>query len=294
MTVRDLGYRAYEGVLLPASHNTWVMLRFGLSAIWSSWVNKLVVFFFWLPLAGLGLLALFRFATVGPEMPDIPLDAPEAARWFLGPPALWLRALTAMQFWFFVTLVTLRSGAGLIAGDFTNKAYQFYFAKPVTPAQYLIGRTGALALFLFFIVFVPVALMALGLAGAGPEDEVGERIGLILPALLDSAILAVSGAVLAVGASSLSKSRALTFTAWILLLVVPFALAKMVEAMTDTEWLYIASPPALMWVIGDELYKVGSYWDQLHWYHALPVLAALTAGAGFLAWTRIREAEVIT
>jgi hypothetical protein len=280
--------------VLPASHNTWVILRFGLAAIWSSWLNKLVVFFFWLPFAGLALLAGFRYMTVGAEMPEIPPEAGETARWFIGPPALWIRSLVAMQFWFFVTLVTLRSGAGLIAGDFTNKAYQFYFAKPVTPAQYLIGRTGALALFLFFIVFVPVLLMVFVLAAAGPEDQIGERIGLILPALLDSAILAVTGAVLAVGASSLSKSRALTFTAWILLLVVPFALAKMVEAMTDTEWLFITSPPALMWVIGDDLYKVSNYWDQLHWYHAVPLLAALTAGAGFLAWTRIREAEVIT
>ena len=49
MTVRDLGYRAYEGELRPASQNVWVMLRYGLWRIWGSWMNRLVVFFFWLP-----------------------------------------------------------------------------------------------------------------------------------------------------------------------------------------------------------------------------------------------------
>ena len=28
--IHDLGYRPYEGVRLPPSHNTWVMLRQGL------------------------------------------------------------------------------------------------------------------------------------------------------------------------------------------------------------------------------------------------------------------------
>ena len=45
MSVRDLGYRAYEGPRLPASHNTWVMIRHSLRRAWASWLVKLPIFF---------------------------------------------------------------------------------------------------------------------------------------------------------------------------------------------------------------------------------------------------------
>ncbi|HEY8428243.1 MAG TPA: hypothetical protein VIL20_07705, partial [Sandaracinaceae bacterium] len=222
MTVRDLGYRAYEGQLLPASHNTWVLLRYGLWRIWGSWINKAVVFCAGLPLMALAILAFARFRLIGREMPDLPANADAISRWFLSPDAAdWVRSLTGIQFWFFVTVLTLRSGANVIAEDFTNKAYQFYFAKPVTPVQYLVGRAAALALFVFAVVFVPALLLIVVLAGLGPEDQVLERLGLALAALLDGAIVAASCSLLAVAVSALSKSRALTMMAWGGILFVP-------------------------------------------------------------------------
>jgi ABC-type transport system involved in multi-copper enzyme maturation permease subunit len=295
MTVRDLGYRAYEGELLPASHNTWVLFRYGFWRIWGSWINKIVVFPAVLPVLGYIILAVVRYAIVGREMPDLPPEAGgEGSFWVSTNSADWLRPLTALQFWFFVSVVTTRSGAGVIAEDFSNRAYQFYFSKPVTWVQYLAGRMSALALFLFLLIFVPTALLAITLAALGPLDAVVENMGVILPAMLDAAIIAVSCSVLSVAISALSKSRALTMTAWVVLFFVPFVLARIVETITDSEWMYVISLPGLLYVIGDALYKVETNWQQLQWYHALPVLAAMCAGGLYFAATRIRKAEVIT
>ncbi|HJL17370.1 MAG TPA: hypothetical protein RMH99_17005 [Sandaracinaceae bacterium LLY-WYZ-13_1] len=291
MTVRDLGYRAYEGELLPSSHNSWVLLRYGLWRIWGSWVNKIVVFFFWFPCVVYVGLALFRYFIVGPEMPP---EAVEEGGWFAGPPGEWMRYLTAAQFWFFAIPVTLRSGAGIVAGDLSHKAYQFYFAKPVTAVQYLIGRAAALALFLFGLIFVPTLILALVFVGTGPEDQMLERLGLLLPAFLDALVIATSLSVLAVGVSAISKSRALTLTAWVVLLVVPFALGMLVEQIGEVEWMHAISVPGLLWSLGDGLYKVHDSWEQLKWFHAAPLLLALCAGAGYFAYVRISRAEVIT
>lgn len=290
MTVRDLGYRAYEGELLPASHNLWVMARYGLWRIWGSWVNKLVIFFFWVPLAFYVIAAAARWALVGPDLPPQPPDG----SWWLAPPAAWMRHLTAAQFWFFVVPVTLRSGAGIVAGDLNNKAYQFYFAKPVTPAQYLAGRATALAVFLFTLIFVPTALLGLVFVGTGPETQVWERAGLLLPALLDALIIAASTSLLALGVSALSKSRALTLTAWVILLIVPFSLGTLVEEIGEVEWMHLISLPGLLWALGDGLYKVSNSWDQLMWFHAAPVLAVLCGAAAYVAYLRVSQAEVIT
>jgi hypothetical protein len=296
MTVRDLGYRAYEGELLPASHNTWVLVRYGIARIWASWINKLVVFGALLPLLGFALVAGIRFATFGREIPELPPGGGAGfGRWFLDPDAAsWLRSLTATQFWFFVTVVTLRSGASIVAEDYTHRAYQFYFAKPVTPLQYLVGRAGALAIFLFALVFGPTLLLTIVLAGTGPEERLWPQLGLILPAFLDAAIIAVSCALLSVAASSISKSRALTIMAWGAILFVPTVLALLVEGITESEWVWLISPPGLLWIVGDALYKVHQDWEHLSWYHAAPVLALLTGGGTYLAFIRIRKAEVIT
>lgn len=294
MPIRDLGYRAYEGELRAPSRNLWVMMRHGLWRIWGSWLNKFVIFFCWIPLLVLGLLALVRYGSLGPELPEIPAQAVGPARWFLSPPAVWLRTLTGIQFWFFASILTIRSGAGLISEDLNNRAYQFYFAKPVTPFQYLAGRTGALAFVVFLVVFVPVALLGLIMMSTGPESERLERLGLLLPALFDGVVIAVSMSALAVATSALSRSRALTLTSWVLLLFVPFALAHLVEGIGNYEWVFALSLPGQLWSIGDALYKVEGTWDELRWFHTAPVLVASVVGAGYAALQRIRRAEVIT
>jgi ABC-type transport system involved in multi-copper enzyme maturation permease subunit len=285
MTVRDLGYRAYEGELLPASHNTWVLLRYGIWRIWGPWLNRIAIIGAILPFLGMALIAAFRYLTSGHEIqnPILPTD-----------PVAWLRFLTGVQFWFFVTVVTLRSGASVVAEDFNNRAYRFYFAKPVTPVQYLVGHASALAIVVFVLVFVPSALLTLVLSGTGPEDQVLEHLGLLLPGLLNAVIITVTSSVCALAISTISKSRALTMSAWMLILFVPFVLGFLVKALTQTDWGWTISIPGMLWVISDSLYKAEGTWTELHWYHAAPLLAVLSVGGAFLAHYRIRRAEVIT
>lgn len=285
MTVRDLGYRAYEGELLPSSHNTWVLLRYGIWRIWGPWINRIAIISAILPVLGFALIAGFRFLTSGREIHDplLPTD-----------PVAWLLFLTGIQFWFFVTVVTLRSGASVVAEDFTNRAYRFYFAKPVTPLQYLLGHASALAIVVFVLVFVPNALLTLVLSGTGPEDQVVERLGLLLPSLLNAAIIGLTSSVCSLAISTISKSRALTISAWMLILFVPFVLGFLVKALTHTDWGWTISIPGMLWVISDALYKAEGQWTELQWYHAAPFLALLTAGGAFLVHYRIRRAEVIT
>lgn len=294
MTVRDLGYRAYEGELKPPSQNFWVMLRHGLFRIWGSWVNRLVILFCWVPLLVMGILALLQvpaLLTVGGE---IPADAEGLTRWFLSPPPVWCRTMTGMQFWFCATLVTIRSGAGVISEDLNNRAYQFYFSKPVTPIQYLAGRAGALAIIIFLLTFIPTVLFIFITVLLGPEDQRLERLGLILPAILDGTIVAVATSALAVATSALSKSRALTLTAWVLLLFVPFALAFLVQGLGNVEWVFAISIPGLLWSVGDAIYKVDGTWDHLRWFHTAPLLIALVAGGMWAAHRRIQRVQVVT
>jgi hypothetical protein len=287
MTIRDLGYKPYEGERLPASHNTVVLLRQAMRRAWSSWLVKLSVFLGLGPLLVFGAIYLvYTFVLArGTNSGSPPFDA-----------GAFVRDLVRWQTWLFVLPVTLGAGAGAIAEDLTFKAFHFYFAKPVTPPQYLAGRVGAVATYAFAVTFVPAVALVVLMTALGPETpELRlERAGLTLPALLQCALVALSTGTLSIAVSSLSKSRALTMSAWILLFVVPHVIAKLVDLVGDFDWLYLGSVPGLLSIIGEALFKTTREDPSpLRWYHAAPVLAALSAGGAWLALERLRRAEII-
>jgi ABC-type transport system involved in multi-copper enzyme maturation permease subunit len=285
MSLRDLGYRPYEGERLAPSHIVWVLWRYGLSRAWASWLVKLSTFFGWVPAAiGLVIVGIYFWMQNQGQMVD-PNDVH---------PEEWVARLLGFQLWLFVTLVSLGAGASAIAEDFTHRAFQFYFAKPVTPLQYLLGRTLAVGLFVFALCFIPALLLVGGLTGAAPAELRLEWAALVFPALAQSLVVAVTIATASVGVSSLSTSRALTMSAWILLLLVPHVVASVVEVVGDFPWLRLASLPAMLSVTCDSLFRVARHHDPIAWYHAALALSLWVGGAMALSFRRLRKAEVIT
>ncbi|MBK8172172.1 MAG: hypothetical protein IPK60_17765 [Sandaracinaceae bacterium] len=295
MTVRDLGYRAYDGVRLPASRNTYVLLGHAMRRAWGSWLVKIAVFLGWIPLVVYLIKVMFVYWLMSKLEGGRPPPGEAAdALGILTDPGESIRNLFNYQVWAFVTLITLGAGSGTIAEDFTHKAFQFYFAKPVTATQYLLARTGATAIFSFMLTFIPALILVLGIVVAADPSLRLQHFGLVLPALFYSLLISSVLSVMAVATSSISKSRALTMSAWIVLLIVPQSIASLVSAIGNVSWFYLASPPALLGLVGDALFKTVDTEHLVRWYHAAPLLIALTAGSIWLANRRVRNAEVIT
>jgi ABC-type transport system involved in multi-copper enzyme maturation permease subunit len=293
MTIRDLGYRPYEGIRLHHSHNWWVMLRQGVQRAWASWMVKIAVVLCVVPsLFIVAWIAANRYFTGQMTMTaaELPEDAMFYGVW-------WVRRTLMIQTWCFVSLVTAGAGATAIAEDFTFKAFQFYFAKPVTQAQYFAGRVLAVALVVFLVTFVPVLLVDLVLAGTAPALALHE-LGLLIPLFIHSVLLAVVMSTLSVAISSLSASRALTLSAWLFLFLVPHFVAWIIDSIASLNdgpgwpWLYLASFTGLLGVIADELFKAQGEEPLLQWYFAVPVLALYVGGAGATVVYRLRRAEV--
>lgn len=285
MTVRDLGYRPYEGARLPPSNNTWVMLRHGLARAWASWLVKIAV------LLSAGPLLVFAVYVALRMWMQRSMGASDQIPEFDGTEPL--RYLYTAETWLAVSLLTLGAGAPAIAEDLTYRAFQFYFAKPVTPEQYYGGRALAVAIPIFGVTFVPAIVVDIVIVVLSPVDQMAAAVGLLLPCLVYSLILAIVMGTGSVAVSSLSKSRALTMSAWVLCFVVPHALAAVVDGIGHWPWLYLASFTGLLGVIADALFHVDTE-SQLHWWHALPVLAVFVAGSIALSLYRLRAAEVIT
>jgi len=277
MGIRDLGYRPYEGDRLPPSNNVRVLLRHGLKRAWSSWLVKLAAFLCWFPMVvGWAAVGLYM---AQPELP--PFDGAE-----------WLARLLAVELWVCVTMVTLGAGASAISEDLTHHGFQFFFAKPVTPSIYLSARVGALFVWCFALCSVPCTLLLVVMVGASPAELRLERLGLLLPTVLASALVAGVCSVASVATSSLGRSRALTMSAWVLIFLVPHVLGALVEGIGDFPWLRLLSIPATLEVTADALFRLPTE-SELRWYHAAPALVVVVVGSASLALSRLRRAEVV-
>ena len=285
MALRDLGYKPYEGERLPAANNARVLLRFGLRRAWSSWLMKVAAGTSWLPLlVVVGVVGVrVWIANSNPELSSEPIDGGSIVSTML----LW-------QLWLFAFPASLGGGAGVVAQDLTHKSFPFFFSKPVTAEQYLVGRLGAVAIWCFALMAIPSLVAITTIAGAeGPERAV-DNLGLLIPALLYSLLVATVLSGVSVGISALGKSRALTMSAWILLFVVPGVIASVVDAISDWPWLRLLAIPSLLDIVSTTLFKVTTEDETpIEWFHALPVLV-IASGAGiFFARQRIKDAEVI-
>lgn len=278
MTLRDLGYRPYQGPRLSPSTSTWVMFRYGLRRAFDSTLLKLLYAAAVLPMLGITGLAILQIRFAGPE--DFEFEA-------------FVSTALTVQTWFFVGTSALLAGSTAIAEDLQNKAFPFFFAKPLTPAQYLLGRVLAIVVVLLPLMLVPGAFVVLGFTAMAPSGIQGEAIGFILPVILHSILVAVVCASVSVGISATTKNRAITMSLWIVLWIVPKIVASIVRLASQQAWLDLTSVPAMLGVCSDALLHQSEPGD-LGSHYAVAGLAAISVAALVFATHRLEKAEVVS
>ena len=279
MSIRDLGYRPYDGERHPAEQNTWVILRHSLGRAWRSWIIKLTLLFSWIPV--MGFILVSRAASFLNDDPTAPFDPNPWHDWLLH--AQWLRGACGSA---------LATGAGAIAYDLNHNAFAYFFSKPVTAAQYLVGRMGAVVVLCLFVTLMPAGLFAAAMVALDSGTIEDNAISLAR-ATGGALIISVMMGVCSVGFSALNRSRAFTFSAWVLLFFVPWGLASLVQAVSDWPWLRLAAFPMLVSDLVDAVCAQTAEVELVRWYHSAPIAIALTVGAVAIAYHRIRNVEII-
>ena len=131
-------------------------------------------------------------------------NLPQAA--FLTPTSETFRQFLAQQD-IFVFFVTVYVGAGLIANDRRANALQIYLSKPLTRAEYVIGKLAILMCFLLFVTWVPaILLLIVQIAFAGNFTFFVNNLFLFPAITLFSFLEAFVGAASMLALSSLSNN----------------------------------------------------------------------------------------
>src|SRR4051794_22438457 len=108
---------------------------------------------------------------------------------------------------FFVFIVTVYVGAGLIANDRRANALQIYLSKPLLRTEYIVGKAAVLFTFLLLVTWVPgILLLILEVAFKGSFEFVRNNLFLFPAITVASFLQALLATFTMLALSSLSKS----------------------------------------------------------------------------------------
>jgi hypothetical protein len=240
--IYDLGYRGWQGRLVPEAGRFWAITTTGIRLAWQSKLLRRLLLVAWLPTAYVAV-GLFMYEQLQLADPRSQRAAQEVLENLIPVNPL---ALSRHGVWSWLLSIFLRYPQGvimvlvvgliappLVAQDVRTRAFLLYFSRPVARAEYVLGKMAVLWAYLALITMVPALFLYwLGVFLSPQLSVVGHTWDLPLRILAASAVLMIPTAALALAVSSLtSESRYATF-AWFAIWAIGWVTYAVVEART--------------------------------------------------------------
>jgi ABC-2 type transport system permease protein len=196
---------------------------------------------------------------------------------------------------FFVFVITVWVGAGLIANDKRANALQIYLSKPLTRVEYVAGKLAILAAFLLLVTWVPaIILLMLQVAFTGSFSFLRQNFYLF-PAVTVFAFLQVllaSFSMLAL--SSISKSSryvAILYAGAVFFSDAVYGIIFLITGSTRMSWL---SVPANMRQVGDVIFRLQPRYPDTPFAVSLLAIFVLIGLSAWLLERQVRGVEVVS
>jgi ABC-type transport system involved in multi-copper enzyme maturation permease subunit len=279
MPIHDQSYRRYRGGKATPGRAWTVIATAGIKGL----IRKRVFL-------GILLFALSQFIVRAVQI-YISANYPQAS--ILAPTAQTFRDFLARQD-FFVFIITVYVGAGLIANDRRANALQIYLSKPLMRTEYIFGKLAVLITFLLLVTLVP-ALLLLLLKVVFDGSFLFLRNNLFLiPAITVASLLQVllaSFTMLAL--SSLSKSARYVAILYVGITFFTSAIYGALYAITGSSRISWVSIGANLTQVVDVIFRQPPRYAT-PWQVSLLVIVGLIALSLSVLERRVRGVEVVT
>lgn len=231
MAVYKRTYKAYRGAMTPGWSRFTVLSRYGFATLFNSRMFTAFTVLCFVPfLVCLVFVYLLHSATAQQVL---------HAQFGKDPNGImtnyWFLSFLGVQSWMSF-LLTAWAAPGMVSKDFANHAVQLYLSRPLSRAEYLLGKVSVLGGLLSCVTWIPTLLLFLlqaSLAGHGwGWDHLWLAFAIVISGLMWIALLAL----LAMAMSVLVKWR---IAATALLLAVFFFLpgfGLVIEVILRTRW----------------------------------------------------------
>jgi ABC-type transport system involved in multi-copper enzyme maturation permease subunit len=279
MPIHDQSYRRYGGGKSSPGRAWTVIARAGIMTMVRKRVFLGLLVFAWLPFV---VRAVQIYVTT--NFPQTAMFAPTAQTF---------REFLEQQD-FFVFIVTIYVGAGLIANDRRANALQIYLSKPLMRSEYIAGKAAVLFSFLLLVTWVPaMLLLLLQVMFAGSFAFLRANL-FLFPAITVGAMLQVIVATFTMLAlSSLSKSSRYVGILYAGIIFFTAAIYGAMYAITGDSSLSWLSLGSNLSQLIDVVFRVKPRYTT-PWPVSLTVIVGLVVISLSVLERRVRGVEVVT
>lgn len=283
MTIRDLGYKRYDGPRLPPRRRYAVMTSRTLSLAWASGLVKATLIVGLLPLLVCAVIMYFKLRmqqALGGK--SLPIKFEDASAWiyYCG---YWC------QVWFGFAMGMLVA-APAISEDVSTGAFQFYFARPIGRGHYATAKLVTAGLLVFLVILIPPLLLTAMRLGMANEQELWSKLPLLASTLAYTVIATAVLVLPPLALSSLTRKSGYAQGGWAALFFLPWVLGEGMAAAADVPYMALLSLPTCLRLVAQKLYGITPSYD-LPWYLPAGTLALLIVASLVILERRLSKVE---
>ena len=279
MPIHDQGYRRYGGTRAAIGRGWQVIARAGVMQTIAKRQFIALMLFAWAPFV---VRAVQLYVAANFQQASFLAAKGETFREFLAQQG---------TVGFFVTIWV---GAGLIANDRRANALQLYLSKPMTRAEYILGKLAILFVFLALVTWAPaMCLLLVQTIFAGSFTFVRNNLYLLPAITLFSLAQVLLASTTMLALSSLSKSSRFVAVMYAGLIFFTAALFQAIRGITGKSAFAWLSPTDLLEQLGDVIFRIEPRYD-LPPAVAVGAILVLIVGALFVLDRRVRGVEIVT
>jgi ABC-2 type transport system permease protein len=279
MPIHDQSYRRYGGGKTTPGQAWTVIAWAGVRTM----IRKRIFI-------GLMLFAWLQFVVRAVQV-YIAANYPQAS--MLAPDASMFRDFLERQE-FFVFIITIYAGAGLIANDRRANALQIYLSKPLMRAEYIAGKAAVLFFFLMLVTWLPaILLLFLQVMFKGSFEFVSQNLFLFPAITVASLLQALLATFTMLALSSLSKSSRYVGILYAGILFFTAAIYGAMYAITGSTSLSYLSLGANLSQVVDVIFRQPPRYAT-PWSVSLIVIIGLIVLSISVLERRVRGVEVVT
>src|SRR5215469_5381789 len=288
MAVYKRTYKAYRGPLTPAWSRFAVLTRYGLSTLFESRFFTAYTVLCLMPFLACVIFLYVLSNTSVQALLQQRLQFEVDNMFFLG----FLGVEAWMSF-----LLTAWGAPGMISKDFANHSIQLYLSRPLSRAEYLLGKISVMAALLSFTTWIPALILFLlqaSLKGHGwGWDHLWIAKAIVVAAFLGIAIVSLLSMALAVWVRWRIAATALMFGTFFML---P-AFGEIFNAVMRTQWGKLINITYVMMAVWADLFRVpraphGPQFDQVPLWASWASLLSICALCLWLLNRRLKAREV--
>ncbi len=286
--IHDLGYGAYSGPRSGPWTRTWIIAREVFRVGWKNpWLRRCMWMSF-MVVAVWGVIIFIQGQNQG-------IAQLEQAKAFLPKKDTYVMWAVTRSLVFIGVLAGAIVGAGAVSDDLRAGAFQFYFARPLRPQQYVVGKLLGVVMAIGLVVAVPaVGLASVRVVMETHVEVMVRALGVIPRTLALAGVVTLALAALAVLMSSLTPRKIYAQASYTLLLFISFAIALPLAKVSNNVKLRVISLRDAVEGLGYGLFQKWTFdrtWAP-PWQTSLIMLLCVFGGASLALLWRIRRVEL--